>query len=408
MEENYCINHPEEFAKRKCYFCKKPLCKKCIIQKYHHIFCSEDCAREYKKEFLIKDLKKKAKIPIPLPILILVIIASFSTIFSIFYIYREELFSFYAFTIREKIFERTSNIFKIEPKMEGNFYICRVRIPEKGILLFGSKGNNFFWLPVSKDENLITSYNVSPPEFAAFLPYNFVNLRNNFNKADIPFKILSLTFDGGSKINSAEKILDYLIEKKIKTTFFLTGNFIKNFPDILKKMEKYGFEIGNHTYTHPHLTTYSLNFKHQTKDEINFEKLKRELDETNRIFKEITGKNLKNFWRAPYGEVNEEIINWAWRAGYFHIGWSWDSLDWLEEENPDFEKRIVKTKELKEKMKNDEKWFYGQILLFHLGNNKPEEVIEIIKLLEEKNIKIVPVSTLLATDIFYNLNKEKY
>lgn len=403
MEEIYCINHPEEFAKRKCYLCKKNLCKKCIIKKHHHIFCSEDCAKEYKKDLFVKSLKKKAKMPIPLPFLILIIIISFSTLFYIFYIYREELFSLYIYTIKEKIFDRTSNIYKINPKFEDDLYSFKIFTPEKGILLFTSEKNDFLWFPVSRDENFLYSYRIPPPEFGAFLPQNFINLSKSFNKSNLPFKILSLTFDGGSKLNSSGEIINYLIEKKIKTTFFLTGNFMKNYPEIIKKIENYGFEVGNHTLNHLHLTTYSTNFKQETKNDTNFEKLKKELEETNEIYKSITGKNLKNFWRAPYGEYNEEILSWAWKCGYFHIGWSWDSLDWLEEENPDYEKRILKIKELKEKINKDEKWLYGKILLFHLGNNKPEEIKEIINSIEEKNIKIVPVSTLLATDIFYKL-----
>lgn len=401
MEETFCINHPELLAKRKCYLCKKPLCKKCIIKKHHHIFCSEECAKEYKKQLLIKNLKNKAKMPIPLPVLISIIIIAFGILFFIAYRFKDELFNLYILTFKERIPTPQSSIIKINPKYSEDFYSFKIFAPSGGFLLLSGKEEKFFYLPLKEKENYFSSFRALPPEYGVFLPNFFLNLKSGFKRSYTPLPFLSITFDGGATAGSSEEILEFLKKEKVEATFFLTGYFIKNNPDLVKKIENYGFEVGNHTLTHPHLTNYAINFKQETKEGINFEKLKEELESTNNLYKSITGKELKNFWRAPYGEYNEEIINWAWKAGYFHIGWSWDSLDWLEEENPNFEKRILKIKELKEKIKKDEKWLYGQILLFHLGNNNPEEIMEIINLIKSKNIKTVPISTLLATDTFY-------
>lgn len=402
MEETFCINHPDTLAKRKCYWCKKPLCKKCLVKKHNHIFCSEDCVKEYKKELLLQKIKKKAKMPVPLPLLIITILLSFGFLFFLTYKFKDELFSFYILTIKEKILSFEPNIIKIDSKYEGEFYKFKIFSPQKGILLFSGKGG-FSFLPLREKENHFSSFRISPPEFGAFLPQNFLNYANSFKKSTANLPILSITFDGGSKAKFSEEIIEFLYREKVQATFFLTGNFIKNNPEIVKKLSNYNFEVGNHTFSHPHLTTYSLNLKQETKINLNYEKLKEELEETDKIYKKITGKNLKNFWRAPYGEYNEEILIWGIRAGYFHIGWSWDSLDWLEEENPSFERRILKINSLKEKIKNDQKWLYGQVLLFHLGNNNPEEIKEIINLIKEKNIQMVSISTLIATDTFYKL-----
>ncbi len=404
MEDLFCVNHPEVIAKRKCFLCKKPLCKKCVIKKYHHIFCSEDCAKEYRKEYLLKKIKKKAIMPIPLPFLIILILFSFGLIFFIFYKFKDEIFSFCVFTLKEKILVSSSNIIKINQEKEGEFYKFKIQAPENGIILFSGNKENFFFLPVEKNENNFSSFRIPPPNFCAFLPKEFLNLSKSFNKASVPLPILSLTFDGGSIKNSSEETIDFLKKENINPTFFLTGNFIKNYPEIVKKIADFNFEVGNHTFSHPHLTTYSINFKQNTKEDLNFEKFKNELEETEFIYKSITKKNMKNFWRAPYGEYNEEILKWAGIVGYFHIGWSWDSLDWMEEENPNFERKILKINELKERLNKNEKSLYGQILLFHLGNNNPEEIKEIVKIIKEKNIQILPVSTLLATEIFYKIN----
>jgi len=403
MENVFCINHPDTPAKRKCFLCKKPICKKCLKKKYHHIFCSESCAKEYYKQLLREKIRKKAKMPIPLSFLIILILLSFGLIFFIAYKFKEEIFSFYTLVIKERVVSKATNIINIKAEIENEYYKFKISSPEKGIIIFSGKKETFLFLPVLEKENVFFSFRVPPPENCAFLPKDFLKLTSSFNRANAFLPVLSITFDGGSYKNFSKEIIDFLKEEGIKPTFFLTGNFIKNNPDIVKKISNLGFEIGNHTYSHPHLTNYSINFRQETKNELNFEKLKNELDETNFLFKSLTGKNLKNFWRAPYGEYNEEILSWGWKTGYFHIGWSWDSLDWLEEENPNFERRTAKLKELKEKIKNNEKALWGQILLFHLGNNKPDEIKEVVKMIKEKNIQIVPVSTLLATDIFYRL-----
>lgn len=403
MEELFCTNHPEIIAKRKCYKCKKALCKKCTIKRHHHIFCSEECIKEYKKELLVKSIKNKARMPVPLTLLVIIILLSFSSLFLLLYKFREEIFSYYVFTIKERIFIDSNYLYKTSPKIENDFYKFKLKIPKNGILLFNGKNNDFFWLPVFEKEASFSSYKIPPPHYVAFLPKDFIKLKSSFNKSNAPLPFLSLTFDAGSNIAFSEEIINFLIKEKIQATFFLTGNFMKKYPEIVKKIYYSNFEIGNHTNTHPHLTTFSKDFKQKTLPEISFDKLKKELDDTNIIFKSITGKNLTYFWRAPYGEYNEEIINWGWQVGYFHIGWSWDSLDWIDEDFPNFNIRIQKINELKEKIAKNEKELYGKILLFHLGNNKPEELKEIINLIKSKNIEIVPVSTLLTTDAFFKL-----
>jgi len=42
-----CKNHPDQVAKRRCYYCKELICTQCQIQKSHHIFCSQSCYRTY-------------------------------------------------------------------------------------------------------------------------------------------------------------------------------------------------------------------------------------------------------------------------------------------------------------------------------------------------------------------------
>lgn len=69
-------------------------------------------------------------------------------------------------------------------------------------------------------------------------------------KKDSKEKIIFLTVDDAWDKKIVQKSVDYLVDKKIKATFFPTGSAIKANPDIWKKAIEAGSEIGNHTYNH--------------------------------------------------------------------------------------------------------------------------------------------------------------
>jgi peptidoglycan/xylan/chitin deacetylase (PgdA/CDA1 family) len=221
-------------------------------------------------------------------------------------------------------------------------------------------------------------------------------------------KEISITFDGGSEAAGAEEILRTLREKNVKTTIFLTGEFIKSYPKLVKEMVEDGHEIGNHSLSHPHLTTFASNYRQQTLFGVDKEFITRQLKETARIFKELTGKDMIPFWRAPYGEQNAEIRQWAYEAGFTHIGWtrnyktkqSLDSLDWVANEESEF---YHSADEIKQRILNFDKSgneVRGGIVLMHLGTERKSshahtKLPEIINSLEERGYRFVKVSELL-------------
>ena len=223
-------------------------------------------------------------------------------------------------------------------------------------------------------------------------------------------KELSITFDGGSEAAGAEEILRTLREKNVKTTIFLTGEFIKSYPELVKEMVEDGHEIGNHSLSHPHLTTFASNYRQQTLSSVDKEFITRQLKETARIFKELTGKDMIPFWRAPYGEQNAEIRQWAYEAGFTHIGWtanrktkqSLDSLDWVANEESEF---YHSADEIKQRILNFDKngnEVRGGIVLMHLGTERKSshahtKLPEIINSLEERGYRFVKVSELLKS-----------
>jgi peptidoglycan/xylan/chitin deacetylase (PgdA/CDA1 family) len=219
---------------------------------------------------------------------------------------------------------------------------------------------------------------------------------------------ISITFDGGSEATEAEDILNALRERGIKTTIFLTGTFIKNHPGLVKTMVRDGHEIGNHTMTHPHLTAFAEDFRHTTLPDVTKKFLAGELSRTDEAFTKVTGRRMSPFWRAPYGEINSEIMAWAMEEGYIHIGWtadytrreSLDTLDWVHDRSSRF---YLTSSQIKDKVLNFGKGrngLSGGIILMHLGTGRDEdrasEVLEeMLDGLMEMGYRFVRVSALL-------------
>ncbi|MCI5902014.1 MAG: polysaccharide deacetylase family protein [Blautia sp.] len=130
-------------------------------------------------------------------------------------------------------------------------------------------------------------------------------------------KQIALTFDDGPGEFTAE-LLDFLEERQAKATFFLVGQEIPNYPDVLKRMDELGCEIGNHSFDHTDLTKL-------TQDEIT-DKL-RSVDD---LILEQTGHK-STLLRPPYGNINDDVRA---AASVPMILWSVDTLDW-KTQNPD-------------------------------------------------------------------------
>jgi peptidoglycan/xylan/chitin deacetylase (PgdA/CDA1 family) len=179
-----------------------------------------------------------------------------------------------------------------------------------------------------------------------------------------------VSFDAGSNDRGATQILDALAARGIRTTIFLTGEFIRRSPEIARRIAEEGHEVGNHTDTHPHLTTYADNGRQATRPGVDRTFLARELSRTALLYRETTGRTMAPVWRAPFGEHNPEIRRWAAEEGYWHVGWTGgraglDGLDWVS----DTSSRSFRSADrvialLVERAEN------GGIVLLHLGSDR--------------------------------------
>lgn len=101
-------------------------------------------------------------------------------------------------------------------------------------------------------------------------------------------KLVALTFDDGPLAATTPQLLDILKKKQVPATFFVVGTMAERAPEVLKREQKEGHEVGSHTTAHRSLATMSAG-------EIQAEK-----QQMNSIVERITGKGV-SLVRPPYG-----------------------------------------------------------------------------------------------------------
>jgi peptidoglycan/xylan/chitin deacetylase (PgdA/CDA1 family) len=198
----------------------------------------------------------------------------------------------------------------------------------------------------------------------------------SFNNGSVDKKLVAITFDGGSYANAAQEILDTLRSRNVKATMFLTGEFMRKYPDVVRAIVADAHEVGNHLYSHPHLTSWEQDQTQTTLSSVTPQMIARELDNTNTAFRKLTGADLPPIWRAPYGEQNRQVCLWAQVAGWLHIGWrqgrTWrqnlDSNDWIpNEESPGYHAPEEVLDKIMSMADEQPGGINGGIILMHLG-----------------------------------------
>jgi peptidoglycan/xylan/chitin deacetylase (PgdA/CDA1 family) len=255
-----------------------------------------------------------------------------------------------------------------------------------------TKGNFFFpRVALRPGENIIEvlvhdpeGYIVPSKKVELFVDLNrkIMEKGRNITRGNLEGKKVCLTFDGGASASCAPEILGVLRRYKIRCTFFLTGDFIRNHSNLVKTMVEDGHEIGNHTDTHPHFARLTSQMRFETLPWVNKAFIQNQLKRAEKAFFQATGLSMAPFWRAPYGEHNLEILRWAEEIGYTHVSWTCgrvleeglDSLDWVHNhESPIY----FSAEEIRDKIihfgEENPEGANGGIVLMHLATSRPLE-----------------------------------
>ena len=164
--------------------------------------------------------------------------------------------------------------------------------------------------------------NASMEELAKFNAYYAQNTTE---------KVLYLTFDAGFENGNTPIILDALKKHSAPATFFVVGTYIESNPDLIKRMEKEGHIVGNHTYHHPDMTKLS-----------SLSAFEKELKDVENAYNNVTGKEMTKFYRPPQGKYNENNLQMAKELGYHTFFWSLAYVDWQENNQPTKEEAFDK------------------------------------------------------------------
>jgi peptidoglycan/xylan/chitin deacetylase (PgdA/CDA1 family) len=128
-------------------------------------------------------------------------------------------------------------------------------------------------------------------------------------------KQLALTFDDGPNPACTPQLLDVLAKHNVCATFFLVGKWIASHPDLARKINAGGHEIGNHTQTHPNLLLCSAG------------ELRKQLNDC-RTSIENAGLAPSNLFRPPWGARRPATLRVARELGYTPVMWSVTCYDW--------------------------------------------------------------------------------
>ena len=120
-------------------------------------------------------------------------------------------------------------------------------------------------------------------------------------------------------------------KKIIYLTFDVVGNFLKENPDLVKRMQQEGHIVGNHTYTHPDMSKISTK-----------EAFDKELGELSTLYQKTTGEEMTKFYRPPQGKYSEANLQMAKEMGYHTFFWSLAYVDWYQDQQPTREEAFEK------------------------------------------------------------------
>lgn len=148
---------------------------------------------------------------------------------------------------------------------------------------------------------------------------------------DTTEKTLYLTFDCGYENGNTPAILDALKKHHVPAAFFVVGTFVKECPDLIKRMADEGHIVGNHTYHHPDMSRISTQ-----------ETFSKELGDVESLYKEITGKDMVKYYRPPQGKYSKDNLQMAKDLGYHTFFWSLAYVDWYQDQQPSHEEAFGK------------------------------------------------------------------
>lgn len=127
--------------------------------------------------------------------------------------------------------------------------------------------------------------------------------------------VVALTFDAGANADAIPKILAALRAAGVPGTFFLTGTWVKLFPQQAAEVGA-AYPVGSHSMTHPYFTKLSGT------------QITGQLTDAEAAIKAATGRDPRPLFRFPYGDRDARTRTVVNADGYVSVLWTVDTLGW--------------------------------------------------------------------------------
>ena len=191
--------------------------------------------------------------------------------------------------------------------------------------------------------------------------------------------LVAVTFDAGGGAGNCGQLLDVLKGLDVHSTFFVTGRFALEHPDLVRRMAAEGHEVCNHSYSHP-----------KPFHAIGAERFHDELERTEQVVSSLTGVTTRPYFRFPYGERSAPQMRQLGAEGYISIFWT-VAGEWYDNEPAETLYSRVMPKASP-----------GAVILLHVDTpSQPAAVASIVPALRAGGLEPVTVTELLLPDSWY-------
>ena len=158
---------------------------------------------------------------------------------------------------------------------------------------------------------------------------------------------VAITVDDALSPAAIEAILAVFLDRGVNATWFPIGSAVAAHADLWRRIAGLGFEIGDHTWSHPDLTRLTLAAAES------------EIERGRSAIRAATGRPAAPFLRPPYGAWNQTVLAAAGRLGLADVV-TWDVTSGDTGRGP-----------VEQVVQNATRGRAGTILLFHA--NDPAE-----------------------------------
>lgn len=186
-------------------------------------------------------------------------------------------------------------------------------------------------------------------------------------------KVAALTFDISWGTQTPAPVVEILRQQNLRCTFFLSGPWVMNHPELARLIKEGGHEIASHGHRH-------INYS-----SLGPEGIAEELRLAHQCLKQVLGVDARLI-RTPNGDYNDVVVRTLRENGYEVIQWSVDSLDWM---NPGVERIVGRVLRLVHP---------GAVILMHASDSCRQTVAAlpaVIDGLRAQGYRLVTVSELL-------------